>query len=55
MPYFIGLMGDRVGWSPTPEEFPEDVARRYKWLPGMSVTALEFFTGALWDRNPNVS
>ncbi len=54
MPYFIGLMGGRYGWVPNPEEFPEDVSQKFKWLPGMSVTALELFNGALWDRNPNV-
>ena len=29
--------------------------RRYKWLPGMSVTSLEIFTGAYWIHNPHVS
>ena len=31
------------------------ILNRYKWLPGVSMTALEIFTGAYWDRNPHVS
>lgn len=27
---------------------------RYKWLPGMSITALEIMIGAYWDNNPHV-
>lgn len=53
-PYFIGLLGERYGWTPRAADFPVDLQRTYKWLPGVSVTALEILTGALWDRNPNV-
>ena len=55
MPYFIGLMGDRYGWGPKTEEVPTDIAQKYKWIPGMSMTALEYFYGAIWDKNPNVT
>ncbi|XP_046565446.1 telomerase protein component 1-like [Haliotis rubra] len=52
-PYFLNMLSERYGSVMKPEEVPEDIKLRYSWLPGMSVTALEVFTGAYWERNPN--
>jgi hypothetical protein len=43
-PFFIGLLGQRYGWVPRPEEIPEDLLEREEWLkdhPNHSVTELE--------------
>ncbi|XP_055957078.1 TPR repeat-containing protein DDB_G0287407 isoform X2 [Patella vulgata] len=52
-PYFLCMLSERYGYVCDPAEVPEDIKVRYNWLPGMSVTALEIFTGAYWDRNPH--
>ncbi|ESO87193.1 hypothetical protein LOTGIDRAFT_229331 [Lottia gigantea] len=50
-PYFLCMLSERYGYVCDPLDVPEDIKIRYKWIPGMSVTALEIFTGAYWDRN----
>ncbi|XP_041366905.1 TPR repeat-containing protein DDB_G0287407-like [Gigantopelta aegis] len=52
-PYFLGMLSERYGYVMKSEDVPEDLKLRYKWLPGVSMTALEIFTGAYWDRNPH--
>ncbi|KAL5009468.1 hypothetical protein ScPMuIL_011773 [Solemya velum] len=52
IPYLLTLLGERYGWVPDAEVVPDDIKSRYKWIPGMSVTSLEIFTGGYWDRNP---
>ncbi|XP_075931316.1 telomerase protein component 1-like isoform X2 [Petromyzon marinus] len=52
-PFFLGLVGHRCGWIPSPEEVPEEMASRYAWVPGFSVTAMEIAHGAYRSRNPN--
>ncbi|XP_064648188.1 TPR repeat-containing protein DDB_G0287407-like [Lineus longissimus] len=52
-PYFLGMISERFGWVPSEDQVPDELAREYKWIPGMSVTAWEMMTGAYWDRNPN--
>lgn len=55
-PFFIGLLGNRYGWAPRPDELgPEAIPDRYDWISedltdGMSITELEMQFGVL--RNP---
>lgn len=49
-PFFIGLLGQRLGW--VPPSIPPHLARRHPWLledPGRSVTEIEMLYGALLD------
>ncbi len=49
-PFFIGLLGERYGW--TPEKFEVSDDEKFKWLTefqGHSVTALEIHHGVLRD------
>ena len=50
-PYFIGLLGERYGWTPKPPEFPEPLLDEHPWLEGhrgqASVTELEIRYGVL--------
>ena len=49
-PYFIGLLGERYGWVPNPEEIPVDLVERQPWLKDHrehSVTELEIIHGVL--------
>jgi nephrocystin-3 len=49
-PYFIGLLGERYGWVPKPEEIPEELLEREAWLRDhlqCSVTELEIIHGVL--------
>ncbi|ESO84587.1 hypothetical protein LOTGIDRAFT_132036, partial [Lottia gigantea] len=52
-PYFLCMLSERYGYVCDAMDVPEDIKGRYNWLPGMSVTALEIFTGAYWDRSPH--
>lgn len=50
-PYFLGLLGDRYGWTPTPKQYPETLLATQPWLSehagGKSVTELEILHGVL--------
>jgi hypothetical protein len=50
-PYFIGLLGERYGWVPTPEGYPAQLAENHPWLTDhrgiASVTELEIRYGVL--------
>ena len=49
-PYFIGLLGERYGWVPKPEDIPQDLLDRQEWLKEhqqCSVTELEIIHGVL--------
>ena len=49
-PYFIGLLGERYGWVPKPEDIPADLLERQEWLKdhmACSVTELEIIHGVL--------
>ena len=50
-PFFIGLLGERYGWIPAPDHYPEQVLTEHPWLKrhqgGKSVTELEFLHGVL--------
>lgn len=52
-PYFIGLLGERYGWIPEPDLYPDDLLAREPWLKehagGASVTELEIIHGVLND------
>ena len=52
-PYFIGLLGERYGWTPTPGQYPELLLDQHAWLKehmgGTSVTELEILHGVLRD------
>ncbi|XP_050419113.1 TPR repeat-containing protein DDB_G0287407 [Patella vulgata] len=52
-PYFLCMLSERYGYVCDDETVPDDIKTKYNWLPGMSVTALEIFTGAYWDKNPH--
>lgn len=53
-PYFIGMLGERYGWIPSPESFAPDLIERQPWLKkhlgGKSVTELEILHGVLNNR-----
>lgn len=53
-PFFLGLLGDRYGWQPRPDELAdtESLRERYPWLDadlreGASITEIEMQYGAL--------
>ena len=49
-PYFIGLLGERYGWVPKPDDIPGDLLEREAWLKNhlqCSVTELEIIHGVL--------
>ena len=52
-PYFIGMLGERYGWTPSPDTYPADLIEReeLQWLKdhqgGASVTELEILHGVL--------
>ncbi len=51
-PYFIGLLGERYGWIPKPEEISEQLLEREEWLRdhrNHSVTELEIIHGVLHE------
>jgi hypothetical protein len=52
-PFFLFLGGERYGWVPSPEDVGPELAARYEWVQGASVTAMELMHGALRCRNPN--
>ena len=55
VPFFIGLVGARYGWTPLKEDFDKGINDRYKRLPWIeqaiqekkSITEIEFLFGAL--------
>jgi len=55
-PYFIGMLGERYGWTPQPSDYPEELFEReqLEWIRdhqgGASVTELEIMHGVLNDR-----
>jgi tetratricopeptide (TPR) repeat protein len=50
-PYFIGLLGERYGWTPAAGQYPAELLERQPWLAehagGKSVTELEILHGVL--------
>ena len=56
-PYFIGLLGERYGWVPEAEAFPEGLLEREGWLTPeiaqRSATELEILHGVL--NNPDMA
>jgi len=52
-PYFIGMLGERYGWTPAVDDYPAEVLEREPWLQqhrgGASVTELEILHGVLND------
>jgi hypothetical protein len=50
-PYFVGLLGQRYGWVPAAQHYPEDLVSRMPWLRehvgGSSMTELEIRHGTL--------
>jgi hypothetical protein len=52
-PYFIGLLGERYGWVPPKETYPQYLVRQHRWLKahqgGKSVTELEILHVVLND------
>ncbi len=55
-PYFIGLLGERYGWTPGDEAFTPDLKEEQPWLAGLrgkSVTELEILHGVL--NNPDMA
>ena len=55
-PFFLGLIGDRYGWTPPRTNMEEALKAAYFSLedPNMSVTALEIEYGVLRSKNPPV-
>ena len=55
-PFFIGLLGERFGWTPSDEAFTADLQEEQPWLAGLrgkSVTDLESLHGVL--NNPDMA
>jgi tetratricopeptide (TPR) repeat protein len=56
-PYFVGLVGERYGWTPSPDLYSPALLARQPWLAdhagGSSVTELEILHGVL--NNPAVA
>jgi nephrocystin-3 len=55
-PFFIGLLGERYGWTPGAEAFTADLQEEQPWLrrlAGKSVTELEILHGVL--NNPEMA
>jgi tetratricopeptide (TPR) repeat protein len=56
-PYFVGLVGERYGWTPPPDLYSPELIVRQPWLAnhagGSSVTELEILHGVL--NNPDVA
>ncbi len=56
-PFFIGLIGERYGWVPNPDQFDRYLLIEQAWLEehagGKSVTDLEILHGVL--NNPKLS
>ncbi len=50
-PFFIGLLGDRYGWTPERHQYPAALLERHPWLVdhagGRSITELEILHGVL--------
>ncbi len=55
-PFFIGLLGERYGWTPGDDAFTADLQEEQPWLAGLqgrSVTELEILHGVL--NNPEMA
>lgn len=56
-PFFVGLLGERYGWTPTVDQFEEAIVAEHPWLTehlgGKSVTELEILHGVL--NNPHMA
>ena len=59
-PFFIGLLGERYGWTPGDDAFTADLQEEQPWLAGLrgkSVTELEILHGVLnnptWPAGPS--
>jgi tetratricopeptide (TPR) repeat protein len=56
-PYFLGLLGERYGWTPPADLYPEQLVAMQPWLRehagGASVTELEILHGVL--NNPEMA
>lgn len=55
-PYFVGLLGERYGWTPGDDAFTADLCEEQPWLKdlkGKSVTELEILHGVL--NNPEMA
>jgi len=55
-PFFIGLLGERYGWTPGDDAFTADLQEEQPWLAGLhgkSVTELEILHGVL--NNPDMA
>ena len=53
-PWFIGLLGERYGWVPTPEQLPHDLIQQYPWISecrDRSVTELEIIRGVFQNED----
>jgi tetratricopeptide (TPR) repeat protein len=50
---FLYLGGQRYGWAPSISDIGEELAEKYDWKDGCSVTAMEVLHGALRNNNPN--
>jgi nephrocystin-3 len=56
-PFFIGLLGERYGWTPRDDTFTKDLMEEQGWLAmnrGKSVTELEILHGALNNPEPEM-
>ncbi len=57
-PFFLGLLGDRYGWVPSPEDLPVNLIAQHPWLKhqsGLSITEMEFEHGVLRNRKAHAT
>ena len=52
-PFFIGMLGEKYGWVPDVNQLDPEVVQNYSWIPGASITCMEFVHGALRSKNKN--
>ncbi|XP_033102323.1 telomerase protein component 1-like, partial [Anneissia japonica] len=51
--FFLNMLSERYGWIPSEDDVPSDIASKYQWIPGFSITHMEIVNGAYRTRNPN--
>ncbi|MCX6335242.1 MAG: DUF4062 domain-containing protein [Bacteroidia bacterium] len=56
-PYFIGILGNRYGYVPSPDEYTSEIIRSYPWLsdyPGRSITEMEIIYGVFENKGKDI-
>ncbi|EDV20525.1 uncharacterized protein TRIADDRAFT_61017 [Trichoplax adhaerens] len=54
-PFFINMLGDRYGWTPSSDQVADSIAQKYNWIFPLSITHMEILHGAYRNCNPNAA